>query len=275
MKLLDKVLARQGLLLVIVAALTLDATGIIQYYFSAKGIKEEAVRQAQSQLEITNLQITNVMEQVESAVHNNLWAARRTLPYPDSLFLMTGRIVKDNPVIIGSAVALRPDFYPEKGHLFAPYSCRENGEIVQKQLGTEEYNYLSAEWYTKPLELDGGYWSEPYLDECGGNVPMTTNSVPLRDHDKHVVGVLTADVSLDWLTDKVGTPDAYTNAFSMLISRSGRIMVCPIDTLSMRATIQGITSTLDDTMSIAEANRAMLSGEAGSRTFTYHNKVCH
>ena len=41
-----------GLLLVIVAALTLEATSIIQHYFTQKGIREEANSRAERQMGI-------------------------------------------------------------------------------------------------------------------------------------------------------------------------------------------------------------------------------
>ncbi len=268
--------ARAGLLLVIVAALTLEATGIVQYYFSQKGIKEEATRRAESQLEATKLKIINIVDQAEAAVRNSVWLAQWALEVPDSLYAVSRRIVENNPVIVGSTVALVPG-YDKKHPLFSPYCFQAPGEtgIHVSSLATEEYNYPEQEWFTKPLELQAGYWSEPYIDVGGGDILMTTYSVPLRDKYGRVAGVLTADISLDWLTDLVGNVQVYPNAYSMMISRSGRIMVCPAESLVMRRTAQEVIADLDDTAAFAGVNRSMIAGERGNATIRYNKDVTH
>ena len=57
-----------GLLLIVVAALTLEATSLLQNYFSRKGLMEEAQLRAESLLETTRLQISDASHQAESAV---------------------------------------------------------------------------------------------------------------------------------------------------------------------------------------------------------------
>ena len=67
---------RASLLLVVVAAVTLEATALIQFYFSQKGIKEEATMRAQSQLAVTNGKIMDIVNQTEAGVRNSLWIAQ-------------------------------------------------------------------------------------------------------------------------------------------------------------------------------------------------------
>lgn len=235
---IEKKSARMGLMLIIVAALTLEATSIIQYFFSQKGIREEALMRAESQLETNKVRIMDIINQAESAVRNSVWIAQWCLEVPDSMGRVTQRIVQDNPVVTGSTVAFVPG-YDNKRPLFAPYSCREpeTGQILIKSLATAEYDYPSQEWFTKPIEIDGGYWSEPYIDEGGGEILMTTYSLPLHDAKGEVAAVITADVSLDWLNDLVGSVSVYPNAYSVLFSRKGQIMFCPVESLIMNTTI--------------------------------------
>ena len=269
-KVLDSVTrlaARQGLLVMVIAIFTLEATALIQYFYSQKILSEEANRRAQGQLEATELQITGVMDQVETAVKNSLWSVQQELSRPDSLAAITARLVGTNPVISGSTVALT-----DKN--LAPYSfSTADGSVQTSSLATEAYDYKNQEWFLKPLELQGGYWSEPYFDEGGGNMLMTTYSLPVTDKKGRVAAVFTADVSLDWLTNLVGNVKVYPTAFSMLVSRTGRIMVCPAETLVMKRTIQEIAATMDDSASFNAINRSMLSGESGSTTFRYQGKM--
>ena len=244
--------ARQGLLIVIVAVITLEATAVLQYFYSRHILSEEATRRAEGQLAATELHIANVVDQVETAVRNSIWSVQQQMNRPDSLAAITVRLVGSNPVICGSTVAL-----VEKD--LAPYSYQNEGEMHQ-------------EWFVKPLELRGGYWSEPYFDEGGGNMLMTTYSIPVADKKGRVAAVFTADVSLDWLTELVGTVQVYPSAFSMVVSRAGQIMVCPAETLVMRHTVQDLASTAGDTATFNSINRSLLSGDAGNTTFKFEGK---
>lgn len=258
--------ARQGLLIVIVAVITLEATAVLQYFYSRHILSEEATRRAEGQLAATELHIANVVDQVETAVRNSIWSVQQQMNRPDSLAAITVRLVGSNPVICGSTVAL-----VEKD--LAPYSYEQEGDILTSTLATEEYDYKHQEWFVKPLELRGGYWSEPYFDEGGGNMLMTTYSIPVRDKKGRVAAVFTADVSLDWLTELVGSVKVYPTAFSMLVSRTGQIMVCPVETLVMKKTIQELAASMDDSTTFQSMNRSLLSGESGSTTFRYEGKV--
>jgi len=257
--------ARQGLLIVIVAVITLEATAVLQYFYSRHILSEEATRRAEGQLAATELHIANVVDQVETAVRNSIWSVQQQMNRPDSLAAITVRLVGSNPVICGSTVAL-----VEKD--LAPYSYQNEGEILTSTLATEEYDYKHQEWFVKPLELRGGYWSEPYFDEGGGNMLMTTYSIPVADKKGRVAAVFTADVSLDWLTELVGTVQVYPSAFSMVVSRAGQIMVCPAETLVMRHTVQDLASTAGDTATFNSINRSLLSGDAGNTTFKFEGK---
>ena len=65
--------AGQGLLLVIVAALTLEATSLVQFIYSQKEIRQEASLRAESQMEATRNRIMDVVNQTEAAVRNSVW----------------------------------------------------------------------------------------------------------------------------------------------------------------------------------------------------------
>ncbi len=219
---------KAGVLLVIVALLTLEATSLIQYYFSQQGIKEESTARARGQLESSSNKIMDIVNQTEAAVRNSVWIAQWCLNVPDSLIRVTQRVVEDNPVVVGSTVAVVPGYL--KDHpLFSPYVCEGPDGLEFKTLATEEYDYPSQEWFVKPLELQEGYWSEPYVDEGGGNILMTTYSLPIRDQEGEIAAILTADISLEWLTQMVGNIQVYPHAYSMILSREGQVVVSPVN----------------------------------------------
>ena len=267
---------RAGLLLVFVAALTLEATSIIQYIYTQKAIKKEASLRAESELRSAENKIMDVVNQTEAAVRNSLWVAEWCLEYPDSLKRIPQRIVSENPVVVGSTMALVPD-YSTKYPLYAPYAARdlETHEIRMLSLATEEYDYPSMEWFVKPLELNDSYWSEPYFDENGGDILMTTFSMPVKDKNGTIAAILTADISLDWLTDLIGGIKVYPNAFNMVVSRSGNIIVCPVETLVMNTTVNQFAMESGDYEALDRVNRAMLSGQSGELPVRYKGETNH
>ena len=257
--------ARQGLLVVIVCLLTLEATALLQYYYSRKILSEESTRRAQGQLEATELHILNVLDQVETAVRNSQWSVEQQLTQPDSLSAVTVRLVASNPVICGSTVALRD-------RMLAPYSHEAEGTILTSTLATEEYDYPHQEWFVKPLELGEGYWSEPYFDEGGGNILMTTYSVPVVDK-KGRTAVFTADVSLEWLSDLIATVKVYPTAFNMVVSREGRIMVSPVETLTIEHNVHDLASSMEDSTTFQSLNQTIMAEESGQDTYKYQGKL--
>lgn len=267
---------RARLLLVIVATLTLEATAIIQFVYAQREIKQEASLRAESELRSAEHKIMDVVNQAEAAVRNSLWVAEWCLEYPDSLVRIPQRVVSENPVVVGSTMALVPGYsatYP----LYAPYVAKdlETGELRLLSLATEEYDYPSMEWFTKPIELDDSYWSEPYFDENGGNILMTTFSMPVKDKNGSIAAILTADISLDWLTDLIGEIKVYPNAFNMVVSRSGQIMVCPVETLVMQTTVDQFALESEEYKTLDRVNQAMLSGQSGEMPVRYQGQINH
>ena len=267
---------RARLMLVIVAAVTLEATFIIQYVYSQREIKKEASLRAESELKSAENKIMDIVNQTEAAVRNSIWVAEWCLEYPDSLERIPQRVVSENPVVVGSTMALVPN-YSEKHPFYAPYAARdlETSKIRMLSLATEEYDYPSMEWFTKPLELNDSYWSEPYFDENGGDILMTTFSMPIKDKDGVVAAILTADISLDWLTNLIGGLKVYPNAFNLVVSRSGQILVCSVETLVMQTTLDKIAQESEDYETFDRVNRSILSGQSGELPVRYHGQTSH
>ena len=267
---------RARLMLVIVATITLEVTAIIQFVYAQREIKREASLRAKSELESAEHKIMDVVNQAEAAVRNSIWVAEWCLEYPDSLVRIPQRVVSENPVVVGSTMALVPGYsatYP----LYAPYVARdlETDELRLLSLATDEYDYPSKEWFTKPIELNDSYWSEPYFDENGGDILMTTFSMPVKDKNGTIAAILTADISLDWLTEFIGKIKVYPNAFNIVISRSGQIMVCPVETLVMQTTVDQFASASEDHEALEQVNQAMLSGQSGEMPVRYQGETNH
>ena len=185
----------------------------------------EAERTVKSVVKETTTRIDRLMLAVETVVRNSAWIVEEHRQDPDYMSRITQRIIENNKFIVGSAVAFEPNFYREKSRLFAPYSCvTTNGQVQSFLL---PYDYPSQAWYRDARESGRDGWCEPYFDEGGAGTMICTFSVPLKDEKGNVYAVLTADVSLERMTEHIASLCPYPRSYAVLISRTGRYLVMP------------------------------------------------
>jgi sigma-B regulation protein RsbU (phosphoserine phosphatase) len=247
----------------IVSAIIFTLTFGFFLRMSANKMREEAAEHAHSELSNTIHQIDAILHSVEIAVENTAWIVPYRLDSPDYIYSITERLLQNNEFIYGSAVAFEPNYFSSQGYYFSPYSYRdENGEIKSKQLGTDTYDYHYMDWYQIPKLLSKPYWSEPYYDDGGGEKMMTTYSKPLYDSDGKLYAIITADLSLEWLTDLVGQIQAFETSYNLMVSRNASFIVHPDHDLILNETI--FSSTYGDKdESLVKLQDDIINGRAG------------
>lgn len=247
----------------IVSAVIFTLTFTLFLRMAADKMEEEATRFAHNELSNTIHQIDAVLHSVEIAVENTAWIIPQRLSSPEFLYDVTKRILKNNEFIHGSAVAFEPNYFTSEGHYFSPYSYRDkDGEILSKQLGGDTYDYHYMDWYQIPKLLDKPYWSEPYYDDGGGEMMMATYSKPLYDRNGRMYAIITADISLEWLTDLVGNIKTFDNSYNLMVSRNASFIVHPNHDLILNETI--FSSTYGDTdESLKKMQNDILNGIPG------------
>ena len=247
----------------IVSAIIFTLTFAIFLRMAANKMREEATDRAHSELSNTIHQIDAVLHAVEIAIENTAWIVPHRLSSPEFMYDITERLLQNNEFIYGCAVAFEPDYFGSEGRYFSPYSYRnENGEIKSKQLGSETYDYHYMDWYQIPKLLNKPYWSEPYYDDGGGEKMMTTYSKPLYDSEGKLYAIITADMSLEWLTDLVGGIKAFENSYNLMVSRNASYIVHPDHDLLLNETIFSSTYG-DDDESLKKLQDDMMNCRAG------------
>ena len=257
---------RSTLAIIITAAVLMELMGAVQNWYASKGIREEVQHRAESELRAKSLEIRNVMVGVEMATHNLKWVVEERLSEPDALYDLARHMVENTNMVVGCALAFEPNYYPKKGYMYEPYAFRNaKGEMELRQISSETHNYLESEWYIKGKEKETGYWSEPYYDNSGARMMLCSYILPIHDASGRVAGVICSDVSLDWLSGVINARHIYPSSFNLMISRTGQLMACPVESLVMRKNIQDITHEMEDT-STNTINRHMMSGKQGQAT---------
>ncbi len=131
----ESLASRISLWVVLCVVVILSITAYLGNSYVVKSIKLEGSVRANGILYIVGQRLNTAFISVEVAVRNHLSDIRENLNEPDSLYRITQRMLDDNPAIVGSAIAFRPNYYPGKGVWFSPYSYREGNAISSKQLG--------------------------------------------------------------------------------------------------------------------------------------------
>ena len=239
--------------------------------FSHIILSEEAENSAQNLLNSTINEISISLGRVEEMVEGTSWHVEEEMEDEDYLYHLTRKLVEDN-LVVGSAVAFAPYAYKDK-YYFSPYSfLNGEGEIESKQLGNAQYDYFYMDWFQIPSLLGEPCWSEPYYDEGGGDFLMTTYSYPLKDEEGEVYAVITADVSLKWISELLSKIKPYPGSNISLVSRSGQYI-----TLGSGASLKGETlfstafGTGDD--KLVNIAKAMSNGESGISKYSRNGKA--
>ncbi len=247
----------------IVSALIFTLTFTLFLHMAASKMREEATGHAHRELSNTIHQIDAVLRSVEIAVENTAWIVPHLLESPHSMYGVTQRLLQNNDFIHGASVAFEPNYYKSEGHYFSPYSYRdENDSIRTKQLGEATYDYHNMDWYRIPKLLDRPYWSEPYYDDGGGEMMMTTYAKPLYDKEGKLYAMLIADLSLEWLTDLVGSIKAFDTSYNLMVSRDASFIVHPRRELILKENLFSPTyGAIDE--SLAKMKDDIFGGRAG------------
>jgi sigma-B regulation protein RsbU (phosphoserine phosphatase) len=180
--------------------------------------------------------------------------------------------VENNPEVFGSAVAFEPDGSKHGISGFAPYFFKTPDGIGYEQLDAGTYNYLQKDWYHIPKILGTPVWIPPYFDEGGGNILMVTYSVPFfRGHNvqssesrtaETYSGIVTADVSLEWLNQVVESIPVGKTGYSFIITDTGTFVAHKNPQLIMRESVFSLAEERNSSK-WRDVGRSMIRDENG------------
>jgi hypothetical protein len=143
-------------------------------------------------------------------------------------------IILQNPNYYGSTICYRPYGYDPSKRLFAPYYHRINSESDKLEFLKleDQYDYTKPEydWFVRPMN-SGSSWGEPYWDPAGKTYMITYSSV-FYDYDsgtdrKLPLGVVTLDISMDYIKKIIEDIDLGASGFGALVSSKGVYLYHP------------------------------------------------
>lgn len=225
-----------GLLIILVAAIVLEAISCIQYFYSRAGIRAEAEQRAQSELRRAELEINVVMVEMEAAAKMLAAEAEQHIDNPDSIAAATRMLLQTIGNVSSAGVACKPDLFPEKGRWYEMCSSRQpDGSIYTRQIGGADHDYFQTEWFHNGLTFNDCKWSEPYMDEYGARTMVVSCTYPIRNEQGEVVAVACVDVSLDYLQRMSEYLQIYKDSYYSIRSGKGLDIVSGEDTVPGRS----------------------------------------
>ena len=237
---------RSSIAILITAAVLMLLISGIQQFSARKQIRINLERNAEMELIIKAIDVRHSLEDVSLALRNRSWEFEQFLPYPDSLFDVTRRIVEQNPHFAGCCIAMVPDYYPEKGRLFEPYTLRR-GEVIETfQLASEEHDYSINPDFIIAAENDSSFWSEPYQDEDYPDVTLITYTFPIYDAYGDMAAIVGVDLSTEWLSKLLNSRHMFPSSYNLLFSGKGRLIFSPVGEIKHKD-VEQIKGLINDT----------------------------
>jgi signal transduction histidine kinase len=270
---------RRGLAfkLIISIMITLGIIFLLLFYYNLKITRKIVVKNLETNAEnltgATVARIEKVLSGIQEIPDNFASIVESHIDSEKDLRDFVALMVKGNNEILGACIAFEPYSRNPKEKYCAHYYYRTTDSILYKQLGNDQYDYFTLDWYQIPRELGIALWSEPYFDVGGVDQLVSTYSVPLYDRrngQKKFIGILTIDLSLDWFQKQVNRIKVYETGFGFLISKNGVIVSHPVKDFIMNETIFSIA---DERASpeLREIGKKMIRGEAGFGEIIYKN----
>ena len=239
------------------------------YYYSREIIQANEEKDARNLALMKATRIETVLNSVQKVTQGLADYLEHSSCSKGEILAMIRTTVKHNPEIYGSSIAFEPYGFDKKTPFLAPYFHRKREKIEFADLADGSYAYLQGDWYQIPKELQTPQWSEPYFDEGGGNIFMTTYSVPFYGKvggERRFRGIVTADVSLEGLQEIVSSIKILKTGYGFLISKNGTLVTHPSKELIMNETLFGVAEARGDAR-LREIARKMIKGESGSLPF--------
>jgi class 3 adenylate cyclase/HAMP domain-containing protein len=232
---------RLSLSIIPVAAFVYLAALAYNHHLSRQALLQDLIQDARNISQGTAEKIARVLQGVEKVPRSLAVFLEEDFPMSGDLSRLLSGTLTENPEIFGMAVAFEPYSSGSARLYYAPYVHRRDDRLKSTILGSPQYHYFSMEWYRIPRETGRPHWSKPYFDEGGGDIIMSTYSVPFYHKDKGgkrvFKGVVTADLSLMGLMEVVSRVKIYQSGYAFVISQDGTFVTFPDKSYIMRESI--------------------------------------
>ena len=249
----------------------------ILFIRSRQMVKEEAISRAEQELENLVQRVNGAMNEVEVATKTAEWHLTDEQLEPDSLLNSARRIVSMNPNFDGCSISMEPNYFPQKGRYFSVYAYHM-GDTVKAKF-EDPYDYFDKVYYKTPISLGKPSWVEAYIETIDGAESqdyedmIVSYGMPLLNSKKEIIGVISTDLSMPWLSKIVSEFKPYGNSYCLMLGADGQYLIHPDTTKLMKKTIFSDVDPQKQQDLIALGHE-MIEGNKGIMSVKVNGKRC-
>lgn len=248
------------------------ATFSLMFIFARQAVRTEAEGKAEGILQQLEIAVRNTVTEKMLVARQTQLNVEQKLNNPAKIDEYLQQILRNEPQIIGVAVAFEPGFYPDKTGEYMIYYYRKDNELIKNDQFVGE-SYLHQPWFKETLTRNREYWSDPKEDFRTNGEPIISFGIPLRKNGK-TVGVFAIDISLIWLSETITKMRSGQNIYGAVITRKGAFLVHP-DTAMLR---NGAVFDMLDHYSDKKHQQViykMMAGETGTAQIELNGTRCY
>ncbi|MEN6450293.1 MAG: SpoIIE family protein phosphatase [Thermoguttaceae bacterium] len=171
-------------------------------------------------------------------------------------------VLATNSAIFGTGIAYEPGEFLADRQRFAPYVHRDKRDGRPKSVEIN-YDYVRWDWYLLPKLLGRPTWTDPYLDEGGGNVLMCTYAAPFYRQGKFQ-GAVGVDIALSEIQRQLARVNT-RGGYCALVSNTGTFVSHPNEAYIMGESIFSLAEW-HQSAKLDQIGHEMIAGQAGVRS---------
>lgn len=254
---------RLALLVIFGAGTVLAAVVGASYKVSRRLLEEELEGHATELARSAAWRIESVVASVESTADTLAESVQQMKPGNDETYKLLESALASNEDLFGLSLGLESsDNISEKPS--SPAVLRGNEELQRLDLAQQGTDYRVEDWYALARFMGKTVWSDPYYGKRGRTL-LATYSVPVKDDNGKVRAVLGGEISLDWLTELLGSIPGEGRAF--LLSTTGTYIAHSEQDYIMNETIFSLAEETGD-KNLSALGHHLIKGREGFVPFT-------
>ncbi|MBQ7584185.1 MAG: methyl-accepting chemotaxis protein [Lachnospiraceae bacterium] len=262
---------RMLILILPVVIVSLVVVTLVSAKLSKTAIMEQSENHMQSELKANINDIDGNLEVIRTTAENLAVFTGETYTGMNmsGYARIFGSVAEANDLIRGCGIWFEPQVYKGDARYVnqdyvGPYWYKDGDEIVEDwEYSNAEYDYFSQEYYTNAkaqTELKAVI-TDPYYDPSSQSV-MASCSAPVFGSDGSYIGCVTVDMSLDSITELVGSIKVGKAGRAVMITAGGTYIYTDDD-----SKVQNGANISEDTTGMGTIASAVTSSGSGENTF--------
>ena len=247
------------------------------YQYTNRLLHNEAIDRTNANLSTTTQLVENYLTMIKTAAKSNLWMLEEHFYNPDSLAIISQRIVSLNNVVLSCSVAAEPNTFPEYGEYFSVYTVND-GDTIHTEL-EPEFEYFEKNWYKAAKQTGKACWINPFSDFNSGVInhhdAVGSYCLPIRPHGNKIEGVVSVDFSFEKLRETIlSIHHPYPSSYYMVLGPSGGYLIHPDNNLLFKKSIFMATDSVEHP-DIFALGHEMVAHKSGFMHVTFDKVLCH